>query len=45
MPSRDPKKRGNDEDFVPVIQYPKITKATKVPELLKDQSPPQFNPL
>jgi len=45
MPSRDPKKRGNDEDFVPATQYPKIIKATKVPELPKDQSLPQFDPL
>jgi len=45
MPSRDPKKQGNDEDFVPATQYPNIIKATKVPELPKDQSPPQFNPL
>ena len=45
MPSRDPKKQGNDEDFVPATQYPEIIKNTKVPELPKDQSPPQFDPL
>lgn len=33
MLSRDPKKQGNDKDYVPIIQYPKIIKGTKVPEL------------
>ena len=45
MPSRNPKKRGNDKDFVPATVYPKRTKTTYIPELLNDRSPPQFNPL
>ena len=45
MPSRNPRKRGNDEDFVPATVYPKRTKTTHVPELPNDRSPPQFDPL
>ena len=45
MPPRDPKRQGNDEDFVPATQYPKITKATQVPALPDDWSPPEFDPL
>ena len=33
MPLRDPKKQGNNKDFMPIIQYLKITKNTKVPGL------------
>jgi len=33
MPSRDPKRQGNNKDYMPAIQYPKITKGTKVLEL------------
>jgi len=36
MPSRDPKKRGNDKDYVPATQYPKFLNGTKVPELPND---------
>ena len=45
MPSRDSRKQGNDEDFVPATQYPKITKETQIPELPNDQSTPNFDPL
>ena len=45
MPSRDPKRCGNDEDFVPATQYPKITKDTVIPELPNDRTPPDFEPL
>lgn len=45
MPSRDPKKQGNDEDYVPATHYPKIIKGTKVPELPNNQSLPHFDPL
>src|SRR5438552_1839929 len=45
MPSRNPKKQGNDEDFVPATEYPTITKNTRIPELPNDRSPPEFDPL
>jgi len=45
MLSRNPKKQGNDEDFVKPTPYPKITKNTVVPELPNDRSLPLFKPL
>ena len=36
MLSRNPKKRGNNKDFVPATLYLRVTKKTEVPELLND---------
>ena len=36
MPSRNPKKRGNNKDFMPTTPYPRVTKKTKVLELLNN---------
>ena len=42
---RNPKKQGNDEDFIKLTLYLKIIKNTIVPELPNNRSPPLFKPL
>ena len=45
MPSRNPKKQGNNKDFVEPTPYPKLTKNTVILELPNNRSPPLFKPL